>query len=180
MPVEPMTHSKRLYGGLKPTQRLALSGTLAALVFAATYWLHFQLPFMSGGYIHLGDGIILLSAALLGYAAAPAAALGSLLADVLLGWVAYAIPTFLIKGGMAVAAVIAMNRRRFFGKALGLVLAETLMVAGYFFVEWFVLGYGYAGAWVNVAGNALQGLSGVTLALTLEPALRQVKRPKDQ
>jgi len=172
-----MAYGKRLSGGLKPAQRLALSGMFAALIFAATYWLHFQLPFMNGGYIHLGDGLILLSAELLGYAAAPAAALGSLLADVLLGWAVYAVPTFLIKGGMAAAAVIAMGRRRFFGKALGLILAEAWMVAGYFFTDWFILGYGYAGAWVNVAGNAAQGLGGVTLALALAPALRRIKLP---
>jgi len=180
MPVRSITHSKRISSGLKPTQQLALSGVLAALIFVATYWLHFQLPFMSGGYVHLGDGLILLSAELAGFAAVPAAALGSLLADVLLGWAAYAVPSFLIKGGVAAAAVMAMRQRRFFGKALGLILAETLMVAGYFFTEWFILGFGYTGAWVNVAGNTVQGLSGVTLALTLEPALRRAKLPKGQ
>ena len=46
------------------TLTLALSGMMAALVFVATYF--FKLPVsITQGYIHLGDGFILLGASLL-------------------------------------------------------------------------------------------------------------------
>ena len=64
--------------------QLALGGMLAALVFVATSF--FKLPVsVTQGYIHLGDGFILLGAALLGNTAIVAAALGSALADLLAG-----------------------------------------------------------------------------------------------
>ena len=66
------------------TLTLALSGMMAALVFVATYF--FKLPVsITQGYIHLGDGFILLGASLLGWASVPAAAIGSALADLLGG-----------------------------------------------------------------------------------------------
>ena len=85
------------------TLTLALSGMMAALVFVATYF--FKLPVsITQGYIHLGDGFILLGASLLGWASVPAAAIGSALADLLGGYTLYILPTFVIKG--LVAAVI--------------------------------------------------------------------------
>lgn len=78
------------------TLTLALSGMMAALVFVATYF--FKLPVsITQGYIHLGDGFILLGASLwVGQRAA--AAIGSALADLLGGYTLYILPTFVIKG----------------------------------------------------------------------------------
>ena len=79
------------------TLTLALSGMMAALVFVATYF--FKLPVsITQGYIHLGDGFILLGASLLGWASVPAAAIGSALADLLGGYTLYILPTFVIRG----------------------------------------------------------------------------------
>ncbi len=154
-------------------QQLALGGLLAALILVATALLKLPIP-MAQGYVHLGDGFILLGAALMGWVAAPAAALGSLLADLLLGYVAYALPTFLIKGGMAAIAVLAMRRKGFWGRAALLLAAEAVMVAGYFLAEWLMLGV--AMAWANVPANAAQGASGVVMALALLPMMNRVKR----
>ena len=67
---------------------LANAGMMAALVFVATYF--FKLPVsITQGYIHLGDGFILLGAALLGKPAIAAAAVGSMLADLLGGYTLY-------------------------------------------------------------------------------------------
>ena len=153
---------------------LALGGLLAALVFVATAFLKLPIP-MNQGYVHLGDGFILLGAALLSCAAIPAAALGSLLADLLLGFAPYALPTLFIKGGMTAIAVLATRTRPIWLRAAIWVLAEAFMAAGYFLAEWLVLGVGFAGAWVNVPGNAIQGLSGVMIALVLQPMLSLVK-----
>jgi len=156
---------------LKP-YTMALGGLLAALVFVVTAFL--KLP-IGPGYIHLGDGFILLGAALLSFVAVPAAALGSLLADLLLAYPHYALPTLFIKGGMAAIAVLAAGTRPVWLRAVVWVLAEAFMVAGYFLAEWLALGVGFAAAWANVPGNAIQGLGGVTVALVLLPMLRLVK-----
>ncbi|MCL1855057.1 MAG: ECF transporter S component [Clostridia bacterium] len=155
---------------LKPLM-LALGGLLAALVFIATVFLNLPVP-MSQGYVHLGDGFILLGTALLSYAAIPAAALGSLLADLLLGFAPYALPTFFIKGGMAAIALLAAGAKPVWLRAVIWMMAEGFMAVGYFLAEWLVLGVGFGGAWANVPGNAIQGIGGVVVALALLPILR--------
>ena len=82
---------------------LVFSAAVAALVAVATLFLHVPIP-MEAGYCNLGDGVILASGALLGPWAAAAAALGSALADLLLGYMAYAPVTAVRKGAMGLMA----------------------------------------------------------------------------
>ena len=155
---------------------LAYGGMMAALVFAATSF--FKIPVsVTQGYIHLGDGFILLGAALLGQPAIAAAAIGSMLADLLGGYTMYILPTFLIKGAVALVAVKAFARPRPFPVTLAwLVLSEALMVAGYFVMEWLVLGYGLAAALGAVIPNIVQGFSGVIICAVLLPLKNRIKR----
>lgn len=156
------------------TMTLALSGMMAALIFVAT--LCFKLPMpMTNGYVHLGDGFILLAASLLGWAAVPAAAIGSMLSDLLLGYVPYALPTFIIKAAVAAVAVLSLRSSREWLRVLGLIVAEALMVGGYFVVEWLLLGYGLAAATASVLGNCMQALSGVVAGLLLIPLCQRIK-----
>lgn len=161
---------------MKKDQVLSLTytGVMAALVFVATYFLKLPVP-MGSGYVHLGDGFILLGAALLGWAAVPAAAVGSMLADLLAGYAVYAVPTFLIKAAVSAVAVIAVRNQKEWLRVLLLIVAEALMVGGYFVAEWLLLGYGLNGAWANVLGNAVQGLSGVVVGLLLIPLVKRIK-----
>ncbi len=157
------------------TLKLAFGGMMAALVFVATYF--FKLPVsITQGYIHLGDGFILLGASLLGWASVPAAAIGSALADLLGGYTLYILPTFVIKGLVAAVAVGALRAKRPYWLTVALLaVAELVMVAGYFVTEWLLLGYGLAAAAGAVAPNLVQGLSGVALGAVLIPLLRRVK-----
>ena len=159
------------------TLTLALSGMMAALVFVATYF--FKLPVsITQGYIHLGDGFILLGASLLGWASIPAAAIGSALADLLGGYTLYILPTFVIKGLVAAMAVYALRTKRpYWLTVVLLALAELVMVAGYFVTEWLLLGYGLAAAAGAVVPNLVQGFSGVVLGAMLIPLLRRVTPP---
>ena len=159
------------------TLTLALSGMMAALVFVATYF--FKLPVsITQGYIHLGDGFILLGASLLGWASVPAAAIGSALADLLGGYTLYILPTFVIKGLVAAVAVCALRARHPYWLTVALlVLAELVMVAGYFVTEWLLLGYALAAAAGSVVPNLVQGFSGVVLGAVLIPLLRRVTPP---
>ena len=155
--------------------QLTLGAMLAALIFVATSF--FKLPVsITQGYIHLGDGFILLGAAMLGNTAIIAAALGSALADLLGGYTLYILPTFLIKGAVAMVAVsfLAQKRSLWFSIA-GMLLAEAVMVLGYFLIEWLVLGYGLAAAAGALFPNIVQGLSGVIIGVLLLPVIQRVK-----
>ena len=169
MPEKPVERRKA-----NPTLKLAMCGVMAALIFVATYFV--KIPMMMAyGYVHLGDGFILLAASLLGWAAVPAAAIGSMLADLMGGYAIYLLPTFLIKGAVAAVAVLALRGRHVWVRVLGLIAAEAVMVAGYFVTEWLPLGYGLAAASASVLGNVMQGLSGVVIGLLLIPLLKRIK-----
>lgn len=152
---------------------LAYGGMLAALVFVATSF--FKLPVsVTQGYIHLGDGFILLGASLLGWVAVPAAAIGSALADLLGGYTIYVLPTFLIKGAVAAVAVWAVKAGKpYWLTVIGLLLAEIVMVLGYFAFEAFT--YGVAAAAGAILPNCVQGLSGVIIGAVLIPLMKRVK-----
>ena len=158
-------------------RKMALGAMLAALIFVATSF--FKLPVsLTQGYIHLGDGFILLGAFLLGgNAAVVAAALGSALADLLGGYTVYILPTLLIKGAVGAVAVWTLSKERpVWLRVAGLVTAEAVMVLGYFLAEWLVLGYGWAAAVGAVIPNIMQGVSGVVISIALMPMARQVKK----
>ena len=72
------------------TVKLVLAALFAALCSVATMLIHIPIP-ATNGYINLGDGVVLLGAFLLGPVYGMAAGgLGSMLADLLLGYAAYA------------------------------------------------------------------------------------------
>ena len=150
------------------SKQIVLTAMMTALCAVATYAIAF--PFPSGmGYFNLGDVIVLLAGWLLGpLYGALAAGLGSMLADLFLGFTAYMPATFLIKGCVACVGwcLYALTKRMvkkegldFLPRLLAGVCAEVIMVAGYLFFEGVVLGLG-AGAFATVLGNAVQALCG--------------------
>lgn len=131
-------------------QKLTLCGVMAALVFVMTYFPKIPVP-VTGGYVHLGDGAIFLSVLLLGPLGIPAAAVGSMLSDLIGGYMVYVLPTFL--------------------------LAEAVMVLGYFLLEWVL--YGVASAAAAIGPNVVQGIAGVLigmLCLLITPRLERVAK----
>lgn len=83
----------------RTTKTLVLTGMMTALVFIATVAIRIPVPFTQG-YIHAGDTMIFVSAALLGPIPGMfAAGIGSALAD-MMGYPQWVIPTLLIKGLM--------------------------------------------------------------------------------
>ena len=141
----------------------------AALTCVATMLI--KIPSPLKGYLNLGDCVVLLA----GWMLSPvygflAAGLGSALADLFSGYLVYAPATFVIKGLMAVVS--------FFGFKLlhkkignlpsriitGLV-AEILMILGYFVFEGFL--YGFGPSVVNIPANGVQGVAGLILGCIL-------------
>ncbi|MGB5823334.1 MAG: ECF transporter S component [Proteocatella sp.] len=86
----------------KKTNLLVLTGLMTALVTIATMFLMVPVPFTSG-YIHLGDSMIFISVLLLGWKRGGfAAGVGSMMADLFLGYANWAPWTLAIKLLMAV------------------------------------------------------------------------------
>ena len=146
--------------------RLVLAALFAALTCVATVLVHIPMP-ATNGYINLGDGMVLLGAFLLGpvYGFA-AGSLGSMLADVLLGYAAYAPGTFIIKGLTALTAALILRALsgRLSGLVIGAAAGEVVMVLGYFAYEALTLGYGIAAA-ASIPGNAVQGAAGMVIGI---------------
>ena len=120
-------------------QKLTLCGVMAALVFVMTYFPKIPVP-VTGGYVHLGDGAIFLSVLLLGPLGIPAAAVGSMLSDLIGGYMVYVLPTFLIKGLVALVAWKLCRKDQPLLAMLSFLLAEAVMVLGYFLLEWALYG----------------------------------------
>ncbi|MBQ4639473.1 MAG: ECF transporter S component [Clostridia bacterium] len=160
------------------TLRIVMCALFAAMICVFTMLVQIPVP-ATGGYVNLGDGVILIGAFLLQpFYAAAAAGVGSMLADVLAGYVSYAPGTLVIKTCVALAAsfIFRLMCRKKNGKvslpgmiAAG-VCAEIVMVLGYFVYEAVVLGIG-AGASAGIPGNLGQGAVGILVACITAPLL---------
>lgn len=143
-------------------KQLTLCGVLAALVFVLTYFPKVPVP-VTGGYVHLGDGAIFLAVLLLGPLGIPAAAIGSGLADLIGGYMLYVIPTVIIKGLVALVAWKLYRKGSWVSAVVAFVLAEAVMVLGYFVFECFTSGAPAAAA--AILPNVMQGVAGMVLGL---------------
>ena len=155
-------------------KQLTMAGVLAALVFVLTYLPKVPVP-VTGGYIHLGDGAIFLSVLLLGPLGIPAAAVGSGLSDLIGGYMVYVIPTVIIKGLVALIAWKLYRKGSWISAAVAFIVAEAVMVLGYFAFE--AVMYGVAAAAAAILPNVIQGVGGVVLGLicvALAPRLERV------
>lgn len=158
-------------------KKIVLASLLAALVAVATMVI--KIPSPMKGYLNLGDCAVLLA----GWMLSPvygflAAGLGSAIADLILGYGTYAPATFLIKGSMALIAFFVLRlMRRVIGKLpsriIGAVLAEIVMVMGYFVFEGFL--YGFAPSAVNIPANAMQGIAGIVIGVSLIQVLERLR-----
>ena len=152
-------------------KKLTLTGLMAALICVLTMFPHIPIP-AGAGYIHLGDGMILLAVMLLGPLAIPAAAVGSMLADLFV-FPAYAPATFVIKALVATAAWLIYRKGHIVRTILAFAVAEAVMVAGYFAYEWFAA---REYAVVDLLGNTIQGIPGAALGVAFTYAVPQLER----
>ena len=161
----------------KNLQKLAIAALLTAIVCIATYIVKIPSP-ATNGYFNLGDCFVLLCGWILGPVyGALAAGLGSALADLISGYAQYALPTFVIKALMAVAAyfvIKTLNKKPFIGKIIGGIVAETIMVLGYFGYEAVILGYGLAAAG-SIFSNVMQGIVGIIAGIAVTTAIEKNK-----
>ena len=159
------------------TQKIVMAALLAALTCVATMII--KIPSPLKGYLNLGDCVVLLAGWILnpvyGFLAA---GLGSALADLFSGYVVYAPATFVIKGLMAFVAYYGF---RLLHKKIGNltsriitgVIAEIIMIFGYFVFEGVLYGFGPSA--VNIPANGVQGIAGLILGCILVKVFEKSK-----
>lgn len=159
------------------TKKLVYGALFAALACVATMSIHIPTP-GTGGYIHPGDALVVLSGIVLGPVyGALAAGIGSALADFMGGYYIYVPITFTVK--FIIAAVVAIVFRK--ATSLGIakipacilcgVFSTLLVAGGYCFFEYFLYG---AGAFASVPANLIQGISGLIFSTILLPVVSKI------
>lgn len=159
------------------TQRIVMAALLAALTCVATMII--KIPSPLKGYLNLGDCVVLLA----GWMLSPtygflAAGLGSALADMFSGYVTYVPATFVIKGLMALIAfygfkLLHSKLGNISSRIISGIVAEVVMVAGYFIFEGFL--YGFGPSLVNIPANVIQGIAGLIIGTILVKVFEKSK-----
>ena len=147
-------------------KKIVMTALFAALSCVATMSIHIPTP-GTGGYIHPGDAVVILSGVILGPVyGLLAGGIGSAMADLI---------TFVIKGLVALAAGLIYqklghsSKTRFTAVILGGVADIVLVAGGYCLCEIFL--YGASGALASVPANIIQGVGGLIISAILYPAL---------
>lgn len=155
-------------------KKLILAALFAALSCVATMSIRIPTP-GTGGYIHPGDAIVILSGVILG----PvwgffAGGIGSALSDLIGGYFVYVPITFVIKGLVALVAghlyqkIGKTQKSRYVAVVLGGVADIILVAGGYFVCEYFIYG---ASAAASIPANIIQGIGGLVISCILYPIL---------
>ena len=155
------------------TKTLVMASLLAALCCVATMVI--RIPSPTGGYMNLGDTVVILSAYLLGPAWGSAASgLGSALADLFSGYTAYVPGTLVIKALMAACAawIYLLMKKRAAALPVAAVAAEAIMVAGYWLYDALLAG-SLIGAAAGIPSNLVQSALGIAASTVLTLALRR-------
>lgn len=175
-------------------KRLVVAALLAAMTCIATMII--KIPTPTFGYIHLGDGFVLLCGIILGpLPGALAAGVGSMFSDIFSGYASFAPATLIIKAltaGIAGLLFRFVNHRKSTATGrMGAVIAggligEAVMVTGYFAYEaglaaitsgafnHAALASGLAASAAGIPFNIVQGVVGIVLSTLLLPVLLKV------
>ncbi len=168
------------------THRIIITALFTALTCVSTMIIKIPTPTL--GYIHPGDGFVLLSGLILGPVYGTlAAGLGSALADLFSGYLVYVPATFIIKALTALTAFllfsmlcnITSSKANWFKLLISGSAGEIVMVFGYFVFEILMLSVSShtnlsAGIIASIAGiipNLIQAVFGVIICNVLYPIL---------
>ncbi|MBR3575265.1 MAG: TIGR04002 family protein [Lachnospiraceae bacterium] len=156
----------------KKIKNLTLTGLMAALITLFTaYIVHIPIG-VSGGYIHLGDSLIYLSAVLLPWPYAMAAgAIGGGLADLLTAPM-WAPATVIIK--ILIVLPFTSRRKGILNKRnlIAPVIAMFITVVGYYVADLILFGK-EAAFLISVTSNGIQGLGSAAVFYILSAALEK-------
>ena len=162
---------------VREPRTIALTGVSAALIFVATYFVRINVP-VTSGIMHIGDGIIFMTAALLApIPAGIAAALGSALANWMGAggpqWIPVTLIAKFLLGYFASVAIRKVNNH-------GIVAAIFIIIEFLFIV---VLYSTYSAlivntpsvAWAAMPPMLLQATLGVAIGIAGVPMMKKLK-----
>lgn len=161
-------------------KKLIFAALFAALSCAATF-IHIPVPSMTNGYVNLGDCFVILAGFCLGPVyGGLAGGIGSAMTDMFGGYFLYAPATLIIKFFMAfVAAILAKALKKALPASvsytLSAVVAEIIMIGGYFVYELFIYGAAAVG---SIPGNAVQAVAGLVSSVVIMLILDKSKATK--
>ena len=157
------------------TKKMILTALLIALTAVTTMVVSVPVPAVKG-YINIGDSVVILSGLIFGpWAGAAAGAIGSSLADLLLGYTFWAPWTFVIKGleGFLAGWLILRSRKEtHLSAALAASAAAATMVLGYF-VASSIIYQSVPIAVMALPGDLIQGGVSALLCLVLMPPIKK-------
>lgn len=158
------------------TLKLAFIGIMCALTTVVTCWAPIQIG-STNGYVNFGDTIIFLTALFAGpVPAMVVGGIGSMLADVIGGYMNWAGFTLLIKGleGLICGLIVKkLNKKdKFYMDIFGVVVAGLWMVLGYYFAG--AIMYGWAGSLESLPFNFLQAGVSIAVAYPLYAVLKRI------
>ena len=158
-------------------KRIVYASMLTALCCIATMII--KIPSPLKGYLNLGDCVVLLS----GFMLPPsygfiAAGVGSAMADIFSGYVVYAPVTFIVKGVMALISnygfkLLGKKLAPISARIISAVIAESIMVLGYYVFEGFI--YGFLPSVANIPANMIQGIVGLVFGVLLTAFIEKQK-----
>jgi energy-coupling factor transport system substrate-specific component len=165
---------------------IAATGVMLAVVFIMTRSVTFNIG--PGGYIHTGDIAIYVAAFLFGPVVAfIAGGAGTALADLNLGFGAWAPGSFVIHGLQAFVAGLIAWRRGLVPMIVAAVVGGLIVVVGYFLYQWAMVSAGsldpdegetaFATAANYLTANLFQVAVAAVVAIPLVLAIRQAYPP---
>ena len=158
----------------KKIKDMVYTSLLAALICVATFII--KVPtVVTNGYTHLGDGFIFIAVILLGKKnGAWAGAIGASLADLIGGYSFYALPTFIIKGIMALIMGYVINKMpgdNKFKWIFGAILGSIWQIIGYYVVGSVMVG-SFISTIMDIPGNIIQSVAGIIVAVIFVTAFK--------
>ncbi len=165
------------------TKKMVTCSVFAALTFVATWII--KIPMMgTGGYVNIGDCMVVMCGIFLGPAyGAMAAGIGSCLVDIVSDYAIYAPATLIIKALMAFfVALLYKNAGKLNKTVLAVLccfLAEMIMICGYFLFD-AILYKSFLTALAGMPGNLLQAGFGLVCSVVLYKVLSKNKYISEQ
>jgi len=153
---------------------LVYAGLFAAMTTLLTATLHIPI---GNGYIHCGDAVIYLSAAMLPMPyAVGASAIGGMMADIISGYPMYAIPTFIIKALLALTFSLIGGERKFCARrVVGLVACGLVTAIGYWIAEAVLYGSWIAQFVATVPASLIQAAGSAVVYAVVAMSMERMR-----
>jgi uncharacterized membrane protein len=158
------------------TTRSVVLGALFIAIVTLMTFINVPLFGPQGGLIHLGYVALFPIAILYGrYLGMIAGGVGMALFDILSGWSAWAPGTFVIVGLIGYLVGLLTTGKPGMLQIVGaMVIGSLISVAGYFFYNAFIMGFGVESASVSLVGDSLKVFASLAITLFTLPALRRI------